>query len=558
MGKKAKKVTTSSSFIDRTEQIISRHSTLLLWIAIGLYIIFSILTFNLRVSEGGDDSTYIIRAFQLIHQGKFPSYQGPLYPTILSLFLLPFGLSVGFLKISSWLFLTAALWFLFKAFRRQVSVFTLAGTLFILIVNHHFLYFASQTYSEAFFMMLQGLFLLMLFKYLHATERSMSWQQNLVLALLMLALTLTRTIGVAALPALLIYLAIRSQWRDAGLILLFFVFLGGVYLLLKYYLWNLAPLDGGQATSLFYKHPYDFSKGKETLGGFINRFIENSNIYLSKQFLILTGFKPALSLTRQPFFTLLLYALFTAGLIKFAKAKSILLFIGIYLATMLGVTFVSLQTLWDQSRLIMPFFPLILLFLIETLVRYTQHSKNGFTTRLPVIIVSLSLLLTFAQTIRQTDFKAFPKYLAGDRYYGYTPDWQNYLNMAEYIGHEMPESYIACRKPSMASIYANGKKFYGIYRFQSQNPDTLILRLKEAGVTHIIAASLRKNPRVRTGSVINTIHRYMKIIDDSYPEFFILQKKMGKDEPAWLFRINYSAATPSQPIGNNKEAQKHD
>ncbi len=556
MGNKAPHSPPASTWFQRTENTLIRNSAMLMWVAIALYIFFSIFTFSLRISEGGDDSTYIIRALTLIEDGRFPTYQGPLYPAVLSLFLLPFGLAIGLLKFSSWIFLTAALLLLFKAFKDKVSLLTLTGTLFILVVNHHLLYFGSQTYSEAFFMMLQGIFILLLFGHIKNRPHQFGWLNNLILALLILALALTRTIGAVALPALLLFLLFRRQYRDAVSVTLFFAGATLIYLALKYYVWELSPMAGGQATSLLYKHPYDFSAGKETFGGFMMRFVQNSNIYLSRHFLIMTGLKPALSLTKQPFVTILLYALFIAGMFRFHKNNPFLFFTGFYLMFFLGATFFSLQTLWDQNRLILPYLPLMVLFLSETIVSYTSSLKNKTLQKLPLFILVLSFTLTLAQTARQTDFSAIGKQLAGDRYYGYTPDWVNYLKMAEYISKELPEeSYVACRKPNMACIYANGKKFYGIYRFQTQDADSLLARLKDVGATHIIAASLRKNPRVNTGDIINTIHRYMGNIVKKYPKAFILRKKMGTSEPAWLFEIDYNTQPPKQP--DNTQKQDH-
>ncbi len=292
--------------------------------------------------------------------------------------------------------------------------------------------------------------------------------------------------------------------------------------------------------------------------GFLFRFAENSNIYLSKHFSILIGLKPSLSLTKNSFITILLYLLFGAGMIRFMGKNQVLFFTGIYLMFMLGTTFFSLQTLWDQNRLIMPYFPYMVLFLSETLVIYTRHSDRKALTKLPVFLVVLCFSLSLVQTVRQTDFAAIGKHLKGDRYYGYTPDWVNYLKMAEYISKELPEeSYVACRKPSMACIYANGKKFYGIFRFTTQDPDSMLTKLKEAGVTHLIVAHLRKNPRFNTGSVINTIHRYMNAIAKKYPSVFIARKKIGTQEAAWLFEINYHVQNPIALPENHSHEQPY-
>ena len=117
--------------------------------------------------------------------------------------------------------------------------------------------------------------------------------------------------------------------------------------------------------------------------------------------------------------------------------------------------------------------------------------------------------------------------------------------MSEYVGKNLgADSYVACRKPDMARLYANGKKFYGIFRFDSEDADVLLAQLKEKGITHALLASLRKNPEVNNGEVINTLHRYMAFIAQKYPDVFELVHQIGSDEPAYLFRINYSKANP--------------
>jgi hypothetical protein len=60
--------------------------------------------FDIRVSLSGDDSEYILRAYNFIH-GEFPTFQGPLYPIVLSPFIALFGISLPLLKMLSALFL---------------------------------------------------------------------------------------------------------------------------------------------------------------------------------------------------------------------------------------------------------------------------------------------------------------------------------------------------------------------------------------------------------------------------------------------------------------------
>ena len=59
----------------------------LIWVILGITFLFSLLLFDSRVSLSGDDSFYIIRAYDFIHSFKYPAFQGPLYPMVLSFLL---------------------------------------------------------------------------------------------------------------------------------------------------------------------------------------------------------------------------------------------------------------------------------------------------------------------------------------------------------------------------------------------------------------------------------------------------------------------------------------
>src|ERR1700691_2925487 len=59
---------------------LEKNSKSLIIIILSIGTLFSLLLFQARMDIGGDDSGYILRAYDFIHKGVFPSYQGPLYP----------------------------------------------------------------------------------------------------------------------------------------------------------------------------------------------------------------------------------------------------------------------------------------------------------------------------------------------------------------------------------------------------------------------------------------------------------------------------------------------
>jgi len=129
--------------------------------------------------------------------------------------------------------------------------------------------------------------------------------------------------------------------------------------------------------------------------------------------------------------------------------------------------------------------------------------------------------------------------LAGNKFYGMTPDWINYIKMSQWAAKNTPDSVmIACRKPSIAFVYAK-REFYGIYRITTEDPDELLQNLKDNNVRYIIMGSLRKYPNQKTQYTINTVQRYLYYIQQKYPEKIKHIQTIGADEPAYLFEITY-------------------
>lgn len=261
------------------------------------------------------------------------------------------------------------------------------------------------------------------------------------------------------------------------------------------------------------------------------------------------------------------------------------------------------------------------------------------------LVLLFFLCMIFFKVFSQTadkikvNQKVLSRNLKGNLYYGFTPDWQNFLKMSEWVGKNLPDStVVVSRKPSMSFIYSKGKDFYPMYRFpaedadslvamlktrtgplialkqnelheksipfaqqlmtkpsmvavvsqgndvftlhtiedsiQSQlfsfihqnrlsfmdadsllrmmhsnnkyfygiSPDTLLNTLMESNVEYAIAANLRANPNFKSERIINTVQRYLYIIEMKYPGIFSLKHQIGdnNNEPALLYQINYS------------------
>lgn len=446
----------------------------LIWVILGLTFLFSLFLFDSRVSLSGDDSFYIIKASDFIHSFKYPSFQGPLYPIVLSLLVAIFGISLVPLKVFSLFAIIGFMYLFIIAFRNRIPSTLLVITLLALSINSFLLYYASQTYSEAFYLFVQMIFVLIFFRSFIDNHEPLALKQDLkrhmLLALSLLALTLTKNLGYSAVMAVAGYFLLRGQWKN----LLYSIAAFGIVMLvfqgIKYMLWNDGALQvSSQGSGLLNKDYYNPQAGKENLAGFFTRIAVNSNLYLSKHFVSVIGFRKALPvMTVSSVVTTILYLLAVGSLLITYRKNKYLFFTGLLTGTFLLVTFIVLQTKWDQSRLIIPVVPFLILMLFSFLYYISGIPKYKL---LQVSIPVLALLIIF-QSLAVTAGSVKANQEISGRYGGLTPDWKNYLKASEWASVNLPkDAIIACRKPSISFVYGKGRNFYGIMQLPTYDVD---------------------------------------------------------------------------------------
>lgn len=535
------------SFFERLNQFFRQHQLKVIVASLLLAALFSFLLFNFNVSLMGDDGAYIKRAFRLLHYGDFPGFQGPLYPFVLSFFIWIFGLNITLLKALSGIFILGHLWFFYKAFRDRIPALLYIFAIVVIATNAYLGSYSSWTFSEALFMFLQAALFYYLLRYIW--EADFTGYRQLILRFLMLGLILillakTRSVGYGAVGAVVLFFAFTRNWKNIAYTLgsfglFYFIFKGlkglffGVTSGLQF---------GSQLDRLLQVDPYNPSKGQEDLVGFIERFWGNSELYLSKHIYKFLGLRPEV-LQPSTILTILTYVLFALALFYAFRKNRYLLFTGIYIAVMSGITFIILQTRWDQERLILVFFPLIVPFLMSGLYYFAQDRKIQLVRvavpLLMVLLVFSNLGRTFQKVEEHQD--TFTHHLRGNDLYGLSPDWVNYVKMCRYAAENVPDSVmIACRKPNIAFIKAK-REFHGIFRVNTEDPDKLLEDLKKNQVRYVIMASLRKYPNRKTKYTINTVKRYLYYIQQKYPNALQLVHRIGQDEQAYLFKVNYQA-----------------
>ena len=545
----------SSDLLDIIDNYLLKKQNLIFWILFAFSLLFSLLLFDLRVSVGGDDTTYLLKSQDFIKEFKYPAFQGPLYPIIISPFIAIFGMNLPVLKFLSFIFLGLNLFIFYRAFRNRIPATILLATILLISINSYMLFFASQTYAEAFFILAQTLFFIWFFKrFIEKEQQDFVILKEipgfLLLGLFLLGLGLIKNIGYGAVFAVLIYFLFEKKWKSAGLSVVGFGVIYGVWQFFKYLVWSDSKTQfTDQASTLFLKHPYDPSQGLETLGGFVQRFFDNSNIYLSRQLFKVLGLRPELirvngalvAVDTIPFLSFLVYVVIFLGFIYALHQNKFLKFTAIFLCVMMGITFIVLQPIWEAHRLIIPMLPLMIMILFTGFYQILKYKKLNFLQFLFPVLILIVFLGTFQRSsnVIKDHQKILNAHLRGNITAGFTPDWVNFINMSIWAAKNVPpDKVIASRKPSISAIYGK-RRFFGIYSVESTDPDTLLNYLHQHKVEYVIAASLRKNEAQNTGEIINTIQRYLYFIQTKYPEKIRLVNQIGtpEEEPAYLFKI---------------------
>lgn len=492
-----KTVAIKPSLFERMDAFFDRRHSFFLWGVLLVNLLFALLFFDSKVSLSGDDSDYIVYAYNFAKDFSWPGFRGAFYPIVLSPFVALAGVYLVLLKLLSVGCILGMLFFLYKTFYKRIPSTILFFSLILLSFNSYLLFYESQTFSEPLFMLLQALLLFVFCRYfIDESAASLSPVKMagrfLLVAFIVLLLTLTRTVGGVAVGVVLVYFLLQKQWRNALYSLLTSGVCFGLFSIVKRLLW---PESGGSYAieSYLVKDMYNPSRGFETVSGFVVRFWQNMKGYLSRDLSNFFGIRSESAPTADTsvFLTILFVGLFVAALVLVWKKNKPLLFAGLYTLALCFAHFLLLQANWQQERFMLVLYPTILLLYFAGLYIFLQR-RRAWQFVLPLVFAVLAVgTMAHTSAKLKRHIPVLQHNLHGDKLYGLTPDWQNFILMSEWAAENLPDTaVIASRKPSISCIYGS-RNFTGIYSVPGVSKDTLA-QLHPAAGNVFIAIDISK------------------------------------------------------------------
>lgn len=443
----------------------------------------SLLLFNVGVDVGGDDSAYVIRAMRFLHLGDFPNFQGAIYPIVLSPFYALFNGNLIVLKALSILFMLGAQLFIFKTFRNTLPFHLLFFVLLFFSYNAYWLYYASLTYSEAFFSMLQ--FIAFYVFYTTSIQRKTSYKWLFINALFTLLLIKTRSIGAVFGLSVFLYFLWHKKFKTALTFMGFLLLLVAAWSLLVGIFFHLKTISfSDHFQGLILKNPYDKTQGAVTLIELFDRFINNINYYSSRHLLQMLNLRKTGILEANSILSILIWVSFIVLFVWNRNKNKLIFFVGIYTAIALGVVF-SVPVMWDQSRFLQPYLPLFFIF-------FVYHLNQILPTRFKWIFIPAFTALLILQGVNtygefSTNWTKIKAYYNNKEYVGYTPDWANYFQASEWIAKQNLEegATVGCRKPNISAVLSQKDIFKGIYCVPQYKMETALNILNNCKDRHI-------------------------------------------------------------------------
>jgi hypothetical protein len=554
---KASAKISSGDFLTSVDNFLGRRKSFLSWLPLILTGVFGLMLFDGRMSFATDDSTYLHNAVSFLQNGTFPTFQGALYPIVLSIVIAVAGYKLLLLKLCSLIFLLIQVIIYYRAFRDRIPQFILFCGLFVVPFNAYILAYASSTFTECFFMLMQAICFWAFFRLidrLSTVDNSLknTWQHWLLFGFTFFLLSITKNVTIFAPGIVVLFFLLRKEWKYALFAIVAFLLFRGPYEVGGRAIFG--NISSSQSERLMQRDAFDASQGKADAGDFVDRFFGNFGQYVSLHTFKLMGLResgvPSLytiekvketeerykkagkelmqETSKQPTsdeikeaeyesrhswgYTLMFLVLIGLALYHSYRSNKYLFFTLLYVGGISCLTFVAIQTSWNQDRYMVVFLPMIFSLLLYGLYMQGRVPKwkalQPIVVLLGVIVLLIQLGTTFSTGNKNMRYAK--KHLGGDLYAGLIPLHQNYAKMAAYVGNNIPDSVkTLASKPEEAFAYS-GKLQFTRVPSKTDNADSLIAFFRKSNTQYMIVSvpsGMVADPLYKTYVVAQTLQK---------------------------------------------------
>ena len=547
---------TKHSIYDRLNRWFEQNSYRWLLVVIAIGLICSILSFDIKPSVDGDDTSYVLSAMRIAHSGQLPiGFRTPGYPIVLSVFIWIFGVNLVILKATSLIFFLGIIISLFFVFRKRLQPVVLSSLLLLVAINPLMLKYSHQTFSEILFTLL----LIWTIHFILLSSEKESTTSAPIAAVLTMASFYIRIAGATIAGVAVLFFAYQRRWKQLAV---YIVLCAALYSPMKIYEWTSGSAAFGQASILMLKNPYNTTEGMETASGFIDRFINNIFNHANYQLPSALGLSMPQELgaadgqfipNTSAFFGILISAILLVGCIApiIRKPKSMMAFLGFFAVAYVAFISVALQNIFATPRMLIPIIPYLIIGIFEGFrILGNRWAKvtdaEAVSTRAKSLIFTAIIGLLLANIIgtKESIDKNYPilkANLGGNEFAGFTEDWTNYLRASVWIKSQLPiqSTGIICRKPELFLLYAGNYNVYGTYKIDQTNPDSIIAKWKSLNMTYLLYDNFQWT---------STLRRYIQPVAEKYPQMFEMVHQEGLQYPSYIFHLNYNAITNTSTL----------
>jgi hypothetical protein len=506
----------------------------LLPVLLGLYVVLSIVLFDPKLATFGDNAHYLILGKSLaagkgyrdlnLPDAPVQTQYPPGFPLMLAGITLLFG-GVNVLAAKLFVLLTGvgAMFFIYRLcvllFRDEAwPVMLVFAALPALVENNHWI----LTEIPFLLVLMAALYCLAV-----ADQRAGTTAAWLRIGAsgLAVAACFIRTAGIVLVLGMVLNFAVRRQYRDLVVLVLLWA--------ATIIPWQILNTRAGHGQPYFEqllaKHPYFLERGRATLGDWGLRVWQNLRDYVSKGIprLVFPVGRGSWFETLTGIILFLLAAIgFVRGLGQLAGRAPARQFAPIAACALFaGPLLLGWPSIWSSERFLLPFLPLVIIFLFHGL----QWLSAKLKARALVPVFVTALVIANAVQVYSLAGKALREnigYLQGDRYSGYPIDWRRYFETIEWISTNTPEdAVVLARKPEFVYVLS-GRRSY-CYPMTTDGGPLMAALL---GSTHVLIDNFQWTDVTAglLGPVLKDNPDLWELaFTTPHPEFYVLRIKPG-------------------------------